>query len=82
MLQAQYHKIIEDNNRSGESAEDKRGNMTMDEEAALKTELSKGAWSIAKNRAAMQVSIDKVQSYEAAFKKINVCVPPTCPCLR
>ena len=55
-----------------EEADTKRGNMTIQEEAELKTEVNMRAWAIAKDRAAMQVSIDKVQSYEEAFKKINV----------
>ena len=68
-----FNSIIQQRNRAEqEEADTKRGNMTIQEETELKTEVNMRAWAIAKDRAAMQVSIDKVQSYEEAFKKINV----------
>jgi len=43
------------------------GSMTMEDEAKLKTKVNKGAWGIAKEKVAIQVSIEKVQNFEEAF---------------
>lgn len=69
---AEYNRLIEDKaRRAREGDDDKRGGLSMEEESRLKSDLNKGAWSIAKDKAAVQVSIDKVQSYEEAFNKIH-----------
>jgi hypothetical protein len=48
-----------------------RGDMTIADEAKLKTKVNKGAWGIAKEKVAIQVSIEKVQNFEEAFNKIK-----------
>eukprot|EP00899_Mesostigma_viride_P003312 jgi/Mesvir1/12982/Mv05993-RA.1 len=53
------------------STEEQRGDMGLDEESKLRKKVIKGSWHIAKDRAAQQVSIDKVQSYGEAFAKIQ-----------
>ena len=40
-------------------------------EADLKKRVVRGAWSIAKDKTNMQLSVEKVQSYEEAFKRIK-----------
>ena len=47
------------------------GDMTIDEENKLKKRVVKGNWGIAKDKAAQQVSLEKVQSYEEAFERIK-----------
>eukprot|EP00736_Rhodelphis_marinus_P009779 Rmarinus@m.17933 len=53
---------------AGEAA---RGDMGLDEENKLRKKVIKGNWGIAKDKAAQQVSLEKVQSYEEAFAKIQ-----------
>lgn len=48
-----------------------RGDMSMEEEAKLKKKVAKGVWSMAKDKANIQVAEMKVQSYEEAFNKIK-----------
>lgn len=69
--------IAELDNRIRESAAaaadaaQKRGEMTMEEEARLKEDVSRGAWDLAKDRAEVQLTMEKAASYEAAFNKIK-----------
>ena len=37
----------------------------------MKKRIARGAWNIGKDKAAMSLSKDKVESYEAAFSKIQ-----------
>ena len=55
----------------GGDGEGQRGDMTMEQEAALKRKVAKGVWGIAKDKAGVQSSLDRVQSYEDAFNKIK-----------
>lgn len=55
----------------GEATAESRGDMTIDEENKLKKRVVKGNWGIAKDKAAQQVSLEKVQSYEEAFERIK-----------
>ena len=55
----------------GEAGQESRGDMTIDEENKLKKRVVKGNWGIAKDKAAQQVSLEKVQSYEEAFERIK-----------
>ena len=48
-----------------------RGEMTLEEEKRLKSKVTKGVWGIAKDKANIQASIDKVQNYEEAWNKIQ-----------
>lgn len=43
----------------------------LEEELTLKKKVTKGAWGIAKDRADIHLSMEKVQSYEEAFAKIQ-----------
>ena len=43
----------------------------MAEEKSLKKKVARGAWGIAKDRASIKLSQEKVQSYEEAFAKIQ-----------
>eukprot|EP00753_Platysulcus_tardus_P000812 PLAT10730.1.p1 GENE.PLAT10730.1~~PLAT10730.1.p1 ORF type:complete len:587 (-),score=363.97 PLAT10730.1:133-1893(-) len=45
--------------------------MSAEEEAELKQKVARGAWGIAKDKAQIQLSQEKVQSYEEAFAKIQ-----------
>jgi hypothetical protein len=45
--------------------------MTIEQERALKNKVTKGAWSMAKDKVNIQVSIEKVQSFEEAFNRIK-----------
>ncbi len=53
------------------SPSDKRGEMSIEQEKNLKTKVTRSAWTVAKDKANVQVSIEKVQSYEEAFYKIK-----------
>ena len=55
----------------GSTANESRGDMSIDEENKLKKRVVKGNWGIAKDKAAQQVSLEKVQSYEEAFERIK-----------
>ena len=48
-----------------------RGNLSMDQELNIKKKVAKGAWNIAKDKAQMHLSSEKVQSYEEAFQQIQ-----------
>merc|ERR1712232_518486 len=48
-----------------------RGEMSVEEEQKLKKKVTKGVWSMAKDKANIQVAELKVQSYEEAFNKIK-----------
>jgi DNA repair exonuclease SbcCD ATPase subunit len=74
-MQALGRKIEEDKKRKDmllrENASGPNGGMSADEESHLKKKMTKGVWSIAKDKANVAASIDKVQSYEEAFNKIK-----------
>merc|ERR1711990_99021 len=55
------------------SQQEHRGDMTVEEEAKLKKKVLRGTWGIAKDKASIHASMEKVQSYEEAFAKIQVC---------
>lgn len=73
-MQALGRKIEEDKKRKDlllrEQAAN-RGDLGADEEQNLKRRVTKGVWNIAKDKANVAASIDKVQSYEEAFNKIK-----------
>ena len=46
------------------SQQDKRGDMTIEQEASLKKKVLRGNWGIAKDKASIHASMEKVQSYE------------------
>mmetsp|Transcript_37719 Transcript_37719/g.85940 ORF Transcript_37719/g.85940 Transcript_37719/m.85940 type:complete len:557 (-) Transcript_37719:51-1721(-) len=48
-----------------------RGRITADEEGSLRKNLAKGNWNVAKDKAAQQASLDRVQSFEEAFQQIK-----------
>ena len=48
-----------------------KGNLSVDEEQKMKKRIARGAWNIGKDKAAMSLSKEKVESYEAAFSKIQ-----------
>jgi chromosome segregation ATPase len=48
-----------------------RGDMSQQQEEAMKKKVNKNAWGIAKDKAAINLNIEKVQSYEEAFAKIQ-----------
>lgn len=48
-----------------------RGDLTIEQERDLKKKIAQGAWLIGKDKANIQVSQDKVASYEEAFNKIQ-----------
>jgi len=48
-----------------------RGNLSIDQEQNIKKKVAKGAWNIAKDKAQMHLSSEKVQSYEEAFQQIQ-----------
>ena len=49
----------------------KIGNLSLKEEANLKRKVVRGAWTIAKDKAQLHLTTEKVQSYEEAFLKIQ-----------
>ena len=53
------------------SMQEHRGEMSIDEEQKLKKKVLKGNWGIAKDKASIHASMEKVQSYEEAFAKIQ-----------
>jgi chromosome segregation ATPase len=55
----------------GDQSHAPRGDMTIEEENKLKRRVVKGNWNIAKDKAAQQMSLDKVKSYEEAFERIK-----------
>lgn len=46
-------------------------NSQLEEEQRLRKQVSKGAWGIAKDKESIKLSMEKVQSYEEAFAKIQ-----------
>ena len=48
-----------------------KGTLSQDEEAKVKQRIARGAWNIGKDKAALTLSQDKVEAYEAAFSKIQ-----------
>ena len=44
-----------------------KGTLSQDEEAKVKQRIARGAWNIGKDKAALTLSQDKVEAYEAAF---------------
>jgi len=50
---------------------DQKGELTADEETKIKKKVTKSAWGIAKDKAAINVNQEKVQTYEEAFGKIQ-----------
>merc|ERR1719460_2632303 len=48
-----------------------KGDLSVDEEQKLKKKVTKSAWGIAKDKAAINVSMEKVQTFEEAFAKIQ-----------
>ncbi|KAK3256578.1 hypothetical protein CYMTET_34289, partial [Cymbomonas tetramitiformis] len=57
--------------RQKDKQEDPKGEMSLEEETKLRKKVIKGNWNIAKDKAAQQVSMEKVQSYGEAFAKIQ-----------
>jgi len=53
------------------SVTEHRSDMIHEEEGKLKKKLLKGNWGMAKDKASIHVSLEKVQSYEEAFAKIQ-----------
>jgi len=53
------------------SQQEHRGDMTVEQEQSLKKKVLRGNWGIAKDRASIHASMDKVASYEEAFAKIQ-----------
>ena len=53
------------------SQQEHRGDMTVEQEASLKKKVLRGNWGIAKDKASIHASMEKVQSYEEAFAKIQ-----------
>merc|ERR1711988_1910227 len=53
------------------SQQEHRGEMSIEEEQKLKKKVLKGNWGIAKDKASIHASMEKVQSYEEAFAKIQ-----------
>jgi len=49
----------------------KAGDPALEEEQKLRKKVTKGAWGIAKDKANIHLSMEKVQSYEEAFAKIQ-----------
>jgi len=50
---------------------EQRGDLNQQQEEAMKKKVTKNAWGIAKDKAAINLNIEKVQSYEEAFAKIQ-----------
>jgi len=48
-----------------------RGEMSMEDEQALKKHVVKGHWGLAKDKASIHAGMEKVQSYEEAFTQIQ-----------
>jgi len=50
---------------------EQRGEMSVEDERDLKKLVTKGHWGLAKDKASIHVGMEKVQSYEEAFAKIQ-----------
>ena len=55
----------------GAKTEETLGDMDAEDEDRLKKKVNKGAWGIAKDKADVQVSMERVQNFEEAFHKIQ-----------
>tara|TARA_B110001452_G_scaffold245844_1_gene230763 strand:- start:251 stop:1990 length:1740 start_codon:yes stop_codon:yes gene_type:complete len=53
------------------AGEETRGQMSKDDEQELKKVVTKGHWNLAKDKAAIHSGMEKVQTYEEAFAKIQ-----------
>eukprot|EP00741_Cyanophora_paradoxa_P005810 tig00000113_g5631.t1 len=71
LIEQEQEKKMKDLMRVKESKEATRGEMSLEEEAKLRKKVIKGNWGIAKDKASQHVSLEKVQSYEEAFAKIQ-----------
>jgi len=58
-------------NKDREKITMNRTDPSMEEEDKLRKKVNKGSWSIAKDKADIHLSMEKVQSYEEAFAKIQ-----------
>jgi len=63
------NEFIESTKASGKLGS--QGDMSMEDETKLKKKVNKGAWGIAKDKADVQVSMERVQNFEEAFNKIK-----------
>jgi len=54
-----------------ERSSNRQGDPALEEEQKLRKRVTKGAWGIAKDKANIHLSMEKVQSYEEAFAKIQ-----------
>merc|ERR1719262_2030879 len=50
---------------------DQRGDLNQQQEEAMKKKVTKNAWGIAKDKAAINMNIEKVQNFEEAFARIQ-----------
>merc|ERR1719399_885521 len=57
--------------RHKQQESDQKGDLTAQQEDAMKKKVTKNAWGIAKDKAAINLNIEKVQSYEEEFAKIQ-----------
>merc|ERR1711907_855495 len=51
---------------------EQRGDLSQDQEDKMKKKVTASAWGIAKDKASINSHIEKIQSYEEAFAKIQV----------
>ena len=56
---------------AGGKMDESLGDTDADDEERLKKKVNKGAWGIAKDKAEVQVSMERVQNFEEAFGKIR-----------
>eukprot|EP00297_Palpitomonas_bilix_P000463 CAMPEP_0113881874 /NCGR_PEP_ID=MMETSP0780_2-20120614/8627_1 /TAXON_ID=652834 /ORGANISM="Palpitomonas bilix" /LENGTH=549 /DNA_ID=CAMNT_0000868797 /DNA_START=363 /DNA_END=2012 /DNA_ORIENTATION=+ /assembly_acc=CAM_ASM_000599 len=63
-------KSIKDIGR-GTPAKDARGDLSKDDEDKLRKKLVKGSWGLAKDKVSKAVVLERVQSYEEAFNRIQ-----------
>merc|ERR1739848_81912 len=61
MRQKERHKLLDD----------QQGDMSAEEEGRMKKKVAKSAWTVAKDKASMQMNVEKVQVYEEAFAKMQ-----------
>mmetsp|Transcript_72323 Transcript_72323/g.205687 ORF Transcript_72323/g.205687 Transcript_72323/m.205687 type:complete len:564 (-) Transcript_72323:150-1841(-) len=59
------------NGKSSPNKGEAYGDLAIEDEALLKKKVNKGAWGIAKDKADVQVSMERVQNFEEAFNKIK-----------
>lgn len=58
-------------NKERERSNHRSGDPALEEEQKLRKRVTKGAWGIAKDKASIHMSMEKVQNYEEAFAKIQ-----------